>query len=275
MSEIRAARSAIVVAAAIGAGILAGLIAEAVVLGLDGWIALGDARGPFIALALLVPGLAIPLAIARGSARARGRALRELQESDLALTRQLVRLRQAQWSQQRMFARALHGPMQTLVVSGAAHLRSAAEGDLMEQVSQLRGDLLGLLDMTSARGDRLTWQEGVRRIEATWQGIATISVAISERTLEALAADPVACDVAMEIVAEAAGNAVRHGDASAIAVDVAVVEDDLLICVQDNGQSGLGVGSGMGSQVLQDCCLRWERRSTAVGVRLDAALPLA
>ena len=270
-----AARSAIVVAAAIGAGILAGLIAEAVVLGLDGWIALGDARGPFIALALLVPGLAIPLAIARGSARARGRALRELQESDLALTRQLVRLRQAQWSQQRMFARALHGPMQTLVVSGAAHLRSAAEGDLMEQVSQLRGDLLGLLDMTSARGDRLTWQEGVRRIEATWQGIATISVAISERTLEALAADPVACDVAMEIVAEAVGNAVRHGDASAIAVDVADVEDDLLICVQDNGQSGLGVGSGMGSQVLQDCCLRWERRSTAVGVRLDAALPLA
>ena len=269
-----AARSAIVVAAAIGAGIFAGLIAEAVVLGLDGLIDLGDARGPFIALALLVPGLAIPLAIARGSARARGRVLRELHESDLALTRQLVRLRQVQWSQQRMFARALHGPMQTLIVSGAAHLRSAAEGDLTERVSQLRGDLLDLLDMTSARGDRLTWQEGVRRIEATWQGIATISVAISERTLEALAADPVACDVAMEIVAEAVGNAVRHGDASAIAVDVAVVEDDLLICVQDNGQSGLGVGSGMGSQVLQDCCLRWERRSEESGVVVEAALPL-
>jgi anti-sigma regulatory factor (Ser/Thr protein kinase) len=79
----------------------------------------------------------------------------------------------------------------------------------------------------------------------------------------------------MEIVAEAVGNAVRHGDASAIAVDVAVVDDDLLIRVQDNGQSGLGVGSGMGSQVLQDCCLRWERRSQESGVVVEALLPLA
>lgn len=269
-----AARSAIVAAAAVGSGIIAGLIAEAVVLGLGGLIDLGGARGPLVALALLVPGLAIPLAIARGSARARGHVLRELQESDLALTRQLVRLRQVQWSQQRMFARALHGPMQTLVVSGAARLRSASEGDLRELVSQLRGDLLELLDMTSSRGDRLTWYEGVQRIEATWQGIATISVAISDATLEALAADPVACDVAMEIVAEAVGNAVRHGDASAIAVEVSASEDGLLIRVEDNGQAGLGVGSGMGSQVLQDCCLRWDRRAEGSGVVVEAVLAL-
>lgn len=269
-----AARSAVVVAAAIGAGIIAGLIAEAVVRGLGGLIDLGEARGPFIALTLLVPGLAIPLAIARGSARARRRVLRELRESDLALTRQLARLRQVQWSQQRMFARALHGPMQTLVVSGAARLRSAAEGELQERVSQLRGDLLDLLDMTSARGDRLTWKEGVRRIEATWQGIATISIAISDGALDGLAVDPVTCDVAMEIVSEAVGNAVRHGDASTIDVDVSASGEDLLIRVQDNGQSGLGTGSGMGSQMLHDCCLRWERRVVTSGVVVEAVLPV-
>jgi signal transduction histidine kinase len=269
------ARSGIVVAAAVGAGIIAGLIAEVVLLGLVVWIDLGDTRGPFIALALLVPGLAIPLAIARGSTRARGRVLRELQESDLALTRRLVRLRQVQWSQQRMFARALHGPMQTLVVSGAARLRSAAEGDLRERVHQLRGDLLDLLDTTSARGDRLTWQQGVRRIEATWEGNAAISVAVSDAALEALAADLIACDVAMEIVAEAVGNAVRHGDASVIDVDVTVAGEDLLIRVEDNGQGGLGAGSGMGSQVLQDCCLRWERRSGESGVVVEAVLPMS
>jgi signal transduction histidine kinase len=270
-----ALRSLMVATAGIAVGLVAGVIAHWAFLQLGQVVDFGDARSPFIALALLVPGLAIPLAIARGSARARRRVLSDLTDSDIALTRQLVRLRQMQWSQQRMFARALHGPVQTLVMSGAARLRSAGTEELTSRASELRNELLVLLDATSATGDRLTWSEGVRRIEATWQGLAAISVTISNVTLETLAADPVACDVAMEIVAEAVGNAVRHGDASAIAVDVAVVDDDLLIRVQDNGQSGLGVGSGMGSQVLQDCCLRWERRSEESGVVVEALLPLA
>ena len=269
-------RATLVVAVACGVGIVAGVVAHAVSL-VVGWVIdLSQATSPFIAFVLLVPGLAVPLAVARGSARARGRVLSELQQTDLELVRQLACLRQLQWSQQRMFARALHGPMQTLVVSGAARLRSAAEGELTGRVSQLRGDLLTLLDMTTLTGDRLTWQEGVRRIEATWEGIAAISFAVSEAALKALAVDPVVCDVAMEIVAEAVGNAVRHGDASVIDVDVTIAEEDLLIRVEDDGRGGLGEGSGMGSQLLQDCCLRWERHGRAGGgVVLWAALPVA
>lgn len=266
-------RSAIVAAAAVGVGIIAGVVAQGFFVAMARTIDLSEARSPLIALALLVPGLAIPLSIARGAARARARVLGELVESDIALTRRLARLRQVQWSQQRMLARVLHGPMQTLVVSGAARLRTVDECDFDTQVCQLRRDLLGLLDTTSATGDRLSWDEGVRRIEATWQSIAVISVMASDVALATLDADPVATDVTVEIVAEAVSNAVRHGDASAIAVDLTGVGEDLLIRVEDNGRSGLGVGSGMGSQVLQDCCLTWRRTAVPSGVLVEALLP--
>ena len=268
-------RSALVAAAAVGVGIIAGVVAQGIFVGMARTIDLSEARSPLIALALLVPGLAIPLSIARGATRARARVLGELMESDSALTRRLARLRQVQWSQQRMLARVLHGPMQTLVVSGAARLRTVGECDFDAQVFQLRRDLLGLLDMTSATGDRLSWDAGVRRIEATWQSVAAISVVASDAALATLDADPVATDVAVEIVAEAAGNAVRHGDASAITVDLTGVGEDLLIRVEDNGRGGLGAGSGLGSQVLQDCCLTWRRAAGPSGVILEALLPVS
>ena len=270
-----AARSAIVVAAAVVAGIVAGLLAEAVVLGLGGLIDLGGARGPFIALALLVPGLAIPLAIARGSARARGRVLDELHGSDLTLKRQLVRLRQVQWSQQRMFARALHGPVQTLVVSGAARLRSATDGELSGQITQLRRDLLDLLDTQTSVDDRIAWTAGMDRIAAIWGGLLELGVEVDREALERLATDRIGCDVALEVVGESVANAVRHGRASVVDVSLTVVGDDLWLRIADDGSQGLASGSGMGSRVLEDCCLSWERGVTPSGVVVEAVLPLA
>jgi signal transduction histidine kinase len=80
-----------------------------------------------------------------------------------------------------------------------------------------------------------------------------------------------------EIVKEAVSNAVRHGDAKAVKVDIDRVADDLLhIRVQNNGIAAeiQTDSSGIGKEMLDEICLAWELVSDKSGVTLSADLPV-
>ena len=72
-------------------------------------------------------------------------------------------------------------------------------------------------------------------------------------------------------------NAVRHGDAKAVKVDIDRVADDLLhVRVQNNGIAAeiQTDSSGIGSEMLDEICLTWELVSDKSGVTLCADLPV-
>ena len=228
----------------------------------------------FFALLILMPLLAFTVSLARAATQEQIAALDRLRDADRDLKRRLTRLRQTQWSQQRALARALHGPVQALVSNAAARLHSAPEAQVTHMARDLERELVDVLDPDGRVDDRVTWTDGLARIEATWEGVVDVSVSAPEDVLAWLAGDPVTCDLAVEIVSEAVSNAARHGDAGSVRVSLMLEGEDVVITVRDDGIKGLGDGSGMGSRLLDDCCLEWSRVGAGSGVTLTARLPV-
>lgn len=253
--------------------VAAGFLAHVVYLLTSADTRAGEASSPYTVMAILVPLLSLPLVAARGTFIVLRQTLDQLGEVDVALSRRLARLRQVQWSHQRVLARALHGPVQTLVLAGAKRLREVDDDDRPAQAGALQAEFLHLLDGDTDRDDRVSWSEGVLRIEATWAGVAEVRICVSPEATERLDTDRVAADVMTEIIGEGVGNAVRHGDATQVEATVAIDGPDLRFSVVDDGCRGLRSGAGMGSRLLDDCCLWWERVEVAHGVRLQGVLP--
>ena len=105
-------RIGMVVVVAVIAGITAGLIAQAIFVLTAPVAGISDASSPFAVTAIFVPVLALPLAAARGTFIVHRQTLDQLGEVDVALSRRLARLRQVQWSQQRVLARHLDQSLQ-------------------------------------------------------------------------------------------------------------------------------------------------------------------
>lgn len=269
------ARVTLVMVAAFVAGSLSGMIMVAIeaVLGLG--ITDSERVRLFVALLLVVPIFAIPLALARAARQQVEASLSELRAVDASLARQVARLGMVQWSQHRALARALHGPVQAIIAAGVVRLRATAGGERDRISERLQRDLLDVLDPNRRHEERLDWEVGVSRIQATWEGLASIEVATSVEADRALADDPVAADIVMEIVTEAVSNAIRHGKADQIAARIECRGKDLEVLVRNRGQRPMNAAGGLGTQLLRDCTITWDLRLDGEGVELVAILPTA
>ncbi len=67
----------------------------------------------------------------------------------------------------------------------------------------------------------------------------------------------------MEIVREELSNAIRHGHARQVMIDVtADTHDTVEVLVTDDGVFAPPAASGLGSSLLDEWCIAWERSRT-------------
>jgi nitrate/nitrite-specific signal transduction histidine kinase len=98
-------------------------------------------------------------------------------------------------------------------------------------------------------------------IAAVWRNVAGIEMSLDSSALARLDRDAVAAEQIVEVVREAISNAVRHGRANLIAVEVTATNPaDIEVVVDDNGAFALEQGRGMGTEIMQGLTrwLRWE-----------------
>ena len=192
---------------------------------------------------------------------------RELVQS-IAASRQSAQLA-------RESARILHGSVQTRLIACAIVIEQAAEiGDLDAFQSALREAREVL--RAPARGDErseTTLAEEVQRKVGLWAGLCSIDVVIApdvETMSGRLARD------AGRVVEEGLSNAIRHGLAKEIVVQVGLVgvgvEDGVVVVVDNNG-TGLSNGHrGLGSSMLDSVSSSWELSALDPGSRLRVVL---
>ena len=268
-------RVALVLGAALGLGVVAGLAANAalVLTGLS--LREGDPQVLFRALVVVVPLLALPLALARGAAEQESEALASLAGIDAALARKVARMSMVQWAEQRALARSLHGPVQSAIAASALRLRGVAEPDHAVVVESVRGELLGVLDPLGAARSSVSWERGMQRVVATWEGLVDVDINDGPGVVDALRGDAVGSDIAVEIVTEAASNATRHGRASRVSVRSRLTDaGDLELQVTDDGAASLAREAGLGTRLLTDCSLAWSRHEGAGGTTVLVVLPV-
>ena len=106
-----------------------------------------------------------------------------------------------------------------------------------------------------------------------WEGTAEVTWTMNHQTVRVLAESPPTAASVGEIVTECTSNAIRHGRASHVRVSVSTIGDSIEVIVSDDG-TGMPsvVEPRLGTRMLDELCLIWERTSSAAGTTVVARL---
>ena len=201
-------------------------------------------------------------------------------ESDLALVNAelamvVARRRTELWSTRRKMSYVLHGSVQSSLVSAAVAL--AQPGVDVTRIDSLRTSIdeaVMSIDLVDAQATSI--ELALAQIVSLWGFACHVDVSIDASTVRILDRDPAAATAVGEIVREGVSNAVRHGHAASIAVEIHPLDDGLLrVRVDDDGAGLVGdLSPGLGSLMLDEVTFRWSRAPLGTGSRLEALLAL-
>lgn len=196
----------------------------------------------------------------------------ELEQSREELRWDIVRVHQLQWQQQKKAARALHGPVQGVIIAEA--MRMGVGPEELRSTTRLRRILELALDEAIGHDGVADLDTAVEVLVSSWSALCRVHAKVmpGARSIEG---DRVALSCLVDLVGEATGNAVRHGGARNVRITIHQVSERVLrVDVTDDGQHReASQRRGLGSQILDDCCLEWWRTSESGGTRLLFLLP--
>lgn len=192
----------------------------------------------------------------------------------------VARARQVQWFQQRALSRMLHGPAQSALNAAAMRIDAAREENqpLASVVAAAKSELEEVFERMSEEGHRASsLHDTVEQLASVWSGLCDVRCEISPEADKSLRRDPISRTMVAEIITEGVSNAIRHGAARNISIDVAQRTERLIqLTITNDGAppSGEG-GTGLGSRLLDECAIEWHRKHQGKGTLLEACMPTA
>jgi len=195
-----------------------------------------------------------------------------IEQVNIELSRQISVLRRDLWAIRRRMSTTLHGSVQSALTSAMLLLRADPSPANVAEVRQRLDQALIAIDLDEQAANVI--EHGLREIGALWSGVAEVRLELSTAAEDQLGSQPGLSAAVLEIVREGVGNAIRHGRATTVDVRISSVDGGLIeIEIDDNG-AGLGqdAGAGLGSRMLDEVCITWQRRGGSSGVRLTALL---
>ena len=171
-------------------------------------------------------------------------------------------LRQELWLNRRRTASVLHGPVQAALFASAMKLSQETKPTpaLVAEVEQdISAALEKLNNPSNLEGEDIS--DLLNQIVDIWSDAAEITIEIPTDLEAAIVRAPLASEALIEISREFITNAIKHGKASKVSLEVSRL-DDLRIAIQvvDDGQ-GLPPGAkpGFGSKLLSELSLVWRQ----------------
>lgn len=169
-------------------------------------------------------------------------------------------------------ARILHGSVQTRLIACAVAIEHASVTQDAEAFRRAMQEAYRALAVPAlGEDDPRTLGEQVEQVVSLWRGLSSLHVMI-DATLADIRG-PVARDVA-RVTEESITNAITHGDASVIYIDIGRHEGVITIDVVDDGSGPTGDLPGLGSALLDSVCQQWELVALDSGARLSAVIAL-
>lgn len=199
----------------------------------------------------------------------------ELRETVEQLQRSISLLRQNCWVIQRRLGYVMHGSVQGALHAAAMRLSESGPPDpaLIATIHTDINGALARLDLDSVA--MVSVQDSLRDIASLWEGECEISWFVTEGADAAIVRSRTLAECVVEIAREAVSNAIRHGRAQEISVDMSLAEGFLVVCSSDDGTSTAPAGPpGLGSRMLDETCVRWVRKRIDGSTVLTAWLAL-
>lgn len=228
-----------------------------------------------IQVGVIIITIAIVLAIYRLTLSGLHQVEAELREANLDLARKNAELRQRLWVERSALATTLHGPVQAAFQVAAMRIASARnltvdelrdlENHITEAVAQLA---------SPETISRAAFEDAIMHIESIWGSIASVSIQADVRFVASIDEYPGTGRCVLEIVREAVMNAIKHGDARHIRVNVSRQGLNALVVATNDGHESSSVRPGLGHRLLDELCLTWDLSQGPTETTLTACVPL-
>ena len=184
----------------------------------------------------------------------RAQSLRELSSVTEEQRLLVSAMRQEIWVLQRHLAATLHGPVQAALFSSL--IKFGQSEQLKEaQVAELIDNLQSSMAQLDAEPglDRRAFIEVWSEIVDFWDGACELESNIDESLINEIATSAQALSCATEVIRESINNAVRHGEASKVFVELKVDSSLLRIKVRNNGKPmNVNRIEGLGSELIRE-----------------------
>lgn len=167
---------------------------------------------------------------------------------------------------------ALHGPVRAALLSAAFSLNQK-ENTKEEQIQ----NLLNRLEDGSLLIPATAPKDAMAQINQTfelWRDSCQIVVGISVGAKDGLDRSVSAASFLSQVLSESITNAIVHGGAGYIKVEIAEKQGNIHLLVTDDGKLLEPLTPGLGSQLMDRLTLNWSISATEHGTRLDAVFPL-
>lgn len=229
-----------------------------------------------------ITGLTVLYALA-GSAESQAiEANNRLAELSGNLAWEVSRISGEQRQLQRSLAHLLHGRIQTVLTSSLMRLKIAAQEkpeNLSEIEASIRTELQELIETAKVEeaSNNLTLDQNLTQLDQTWEDIAAIKLESKGIEPEELAQDPILMATLSELFSELTFNAIKHGGAKSVEFTISKSEDNIItLACSDNGTRPPDSSRvGLGTRLLDECALSWNRQSTDSGTTTILQLPFA
>lgn len=173
-------------------------------------------------------------------------------------------LRQELWLNRRKIASVLHGSVQSALYASAMRL-AKVESPSADEIQSVRDDLNAAISKLDSLETGESIDEILRQIIEVWDGVVEIkSPVISADVARALSENQAASACLAEVIREAVSNAVKHGTAKRIELQVEKTTRNLISVVVSNDGKQLSkeADTGYGSSILDEVALNWSLEST-------------
>lgn len=194
--------------------------------------------------------------------------------SDLAILNS--QLRQEVWLNRRRIASILHGSVQAALYASAIRL-AKIESPTSADIEAVQNDISLAISKLETVDGAETLSDVLEQIHAVWQGAVEVQLPQLSPELKAkIEANTVASACAAEIVREAVSNAVKHGKAEHVVIELEQTGPHLLgITVSNDGQPlPAEVEAGYGSSIMDEVAFTWQLENRGGFTVLGAAIAI-
>ena len=172
----------------------------------------------------------------------------------------------------REFASYLHGDVQSELLSTSMQLQKAADlGNFQLGKNALKraNEILRRDHQTYVVGNAIDPSKKLERLVQSWNGIAEIEIGMDPE----IEISESAMSLLVGAVEELISNAVRHGAAKEIRVDVVIKDGDVKLTFRDDGLEIKRGHKGLGSEILKKQTLSYEYQREMNGNQIVITLP--
>ena len=206
-------------------------------------------------------------------------AVRQMTRDNNLLAREVALFDQQMWIARRNWSFVVHGTVQSALTAAITRLGTDSEPEQF-QVDLALSDLDRAAKALSQTPEiELDLSKALQNISSTWDGICQVRINITERATRALDRNSDARICVNEICKEAVSNAVRHGEAKRVDIEIDRSGDEILFLTASNDGRPIEKSAvpGLGSKMFEELTVDWSLTTNrgAAQTVLEAQVPLA